>query len=45
MGWLDFKGVCFHSKGQGIKPLGGVVCGEQWYVDRIFFYRIPIIGV
>jgi hypothetical protein len=24
--------------------LGGVVCGQQWYVDRIFSYLIPIIG-
>jgi hypothetical protein len=24
--------------------MGGVVCGQQWYVDQIFFYRIFIIG-
>jgi hypothetical protein len=25
--------------------MGGVVCGQQWYVDQIFPYRILIIGV
>jgi len=24
--------------------MNGVVCGQQWYVDQIFSYRIPIIG-
>ncbi len=24
--------------------MGGVVCGQQWYVDRILFYRILKIG-
>jgi hypothetical protein len=24
--------------------MGGVVCGQQWYVDQIFSYRIPIVG-
>jgi hypothetical protein len=24
--------------------MSGVVCGQQWYVDQIFFYRILIIG-
>jgi hypothetical protein len=24
--------------------LGAVVCDQQWYVDRIFSYRIPKIG-
>jgi len=24
--------------------IGGVVCGQQWYVDQIFSYQIPIIG-
>jgi hypothetical protein len=24
--------------------MGGVVCGQQWYVDQIFFYLIPIIN-
>jgi hypothetical protein len=24
--------------------MGGVVCGQQWYVDRIFSYQILIIG-
>jgi hypothetical protein len=22
VGWLEDKGICFHSKGQGIKPNG-----------------------
>ncbi len=44
MGWLDGKGVCLHSKGQGSNLMGGVVCGQQWYVGQIFFYRIPLIG-
>jgi len=24
--------------------MGGVVCGQQWYVDRIFSYQIFRIG-
>jgi hypothetical protein len=24
--------------------IGGVVCGQQWYVDWIFSYQIPKIG-
>jgi hypothetical protein len=24
--------------------MGGVVCGQQWYVDQIFFYQILRIG-
>jgi hypothetical protein len=24
--------------------MSDVVCGQQWYVDRIFSYRIPKIG-
>jgi hypothetical protein len=24
--------------------MGGVVCGQQLYVDRIFSYQIPRIG-
>jgi len=27
--WFDGKDVCAHSKGQGIKPRGGVVCGQH----------------
>jgi hypothetical protein len=29
---------------KGSNLMGGVVCGQQWYVDRIFSYRIPRIG-
>jgi hypothetical protein len=29
---------------KGSKLMSGVVCGQQWYVDRIFFYRIFKIG-
>jgi len=25
--------------------MSGVVCGQEWYVDRIFSYLIPRIGV
>jgi hypothetical protein len=28
--WFDGKGVCFHFKGQGIKPHKWCVCGQQW---------------
>ncbi len=28
-------------KVKGSNLMGGVVCGQQWYVDRILFYRIP----
>jgi hypothetical protein len=31
-------------KVKGSNFMSGVVCGQQWYVDRIFFYIIPIIG-
>jgi len=31
--WFDGKCVCPHSKGQGSNLMGGVVCGQQWYVD------------
>jgi hypothetical protein len=30
---------------KGSNLMGGVVCGQQWYVDQIFSYRISIIGV
>jgi len=30
-----------NPKVKGSYFMGGVVCGQQWYVDRIFFYRIP----
>jgi hypothetical protein len=32
-------------KVKGSNLMGGVMCGQQWYVNRIFFYRIPRICV
>jgi hypothetical protein len=32
------------QKVKGSNLMGGVVCGQQWYVDRIFSYRILIIS-
>jgi hypothetical protein len=29
---------------KGSNLMGDVVCGQQWYVNRIFFYWIPKIG-
>jgi hypothetical protein len=43
MGWLDGKGVVSNPKVKGSNLMGGVVCGQQWYVDRIFSYWIFII--
>ncbi len=34
-GCLDGKGDCLQSKYQGLSFMSGVVCGQQWYVDRI----------
>jgi hypothetical protein len=31
------------QKVKGSNLMNGVVCGQQWYVDGIFFYLIPII--
>jgi hypothetical protein len=31
-------------KVKGSNLMGGVVCGQQWYVDQIFSYRIPKLG-
>jgi hypothetical protein len=31
-------------KVKGSDFMGGVVCGQQWYLDQIFSYRIPKIG-
>jgi hypothetical protein len=31
-------------KVKGSNLMGGVVCGQQWYVDQIFFYQIAKIG-
>jgi hypothetical protein len=33
------------SKVKGLNLMSGVVCDLQWYVNKIFFYLIPIIGV
>jgi hypothetical protein len=30
MTWFDGRGVCFHFKGQAIKPLKWCVRGQQW---------------
>jgi hypothetical protein len=32
------------SKVKGSNLMGGIVCGQQWYVDRIYSYRIPRLG-
>jgi hypothetical protein len=32
------------SKVKRSNPMNGVMCGQQWYVDQIFFYQIPKIG-
>jgi hypothetical protein len=32
-------------KVKGSNLMGGVVCAQQWYVDRIFSYQIPKIGL
>jgi hypothetical protein len=44
MGWLDGKDVASISKVKGTNLMGGVVCGQQWYVHQIFSYRILRIG-
>jgi hypothetical protein len=31
-------------KVKGLNLMGGVVCGHQWYVDRIFSYQIFKLG-
>jgi hypothetical protein len=31
-------------KVRGSNFMNGDVCGQQWYVDWIFFCRIPIMG-
>jgi len=33
MGWFDGKGVCSIPKVKGSNFMGGVVCGQQQYVD------------
>jgi hypothetical protein len=44
MGWFDGKGVCFQSKGQGIKPHEWCCVWSTMVVDQIFLYQIFIIG-
>jgi hypothetical protein len=34
-----------NPKVKGSNFMGGVVCGQQWYVDQIFSYQILKIGV
>jgi hypothetical protein len=29
---------------KGSNLISGVMCGQQWYVNQIFSYQIPIIG-
>jgi len=31
-------------KVKGSYFMGGVVCGQPWYVDQIFSYQIPWLG-
>jgi hypothetical protein len=33
----------FNPKVKRSNFMGGVMCGQQWYVDQIFLYRIPRI--
>ncbi len=44
MKWLDGKGVCLMPKVKGSNLVGGVMYGQQWYVDQIFLHRILRIG-
>jgi len=37
--------IAFNSKVKGSNLMSGVVCGQQWYVDQIFYYLAPRIGV
>jgi hypothetical protein len=40
VGWIDGKGVYPIPKVKGSNVMGGVVCGQQWYVDEIFSYQV-----
>jgi hypothetical protein len=42
--WLDGKVFASIPKVKGSNLMGGVVCGQQWYIDQIFSYRIFKIG-
>jgi hypothetical protein len=44
-GGLMVKVFASIPKVKGSNLMSGVVYGQQWYVDRIFPYLIPIIGV
>jgi hypothetical protein len=35
----------YNPKVKGSNLMGGVVCGQQWFIDWIFSYWIPKIGV
>jgi hypothetical protein len=43
-GGLMVKVFAPNPKVKGSNLMGGVVCGQQWYVDRIFSYRILKLG-
>jgi hypothetical protein len=43
--------IAFILKVKGSNLMSGVVCGQQWYVDRIFYYLmvgymayLPLVG-
>jgi hypothetical protein len=38
------KVFAFILKVKGSNFMSGVVCGQQWYIDQIYFYQIPKIG-
>jgi hypothetical protein len=38
------KVFVYISKVKGSNFMGDIVCGQQWYVDRIFSYQILKIG-
>jgi hypothetical protein len=40
MGGLMVRVFVSIPKVKGSNFMGGVVCGQRWYVDRIFFYGI-----
>jgi len=44
MGWFDGKVFAPIPKVKGSNLMGGVMCGQQWFVDQIFFYWIPRLG-
>jgi hypothetical protein len=44
-GGLMVKVFAFNPKVKGSNFMCGAMRGQQWYVNGMFFYRIPIIGV